>query len=331
MWQEYQQAQEKNRLCGWLARLQMDMPHLTKPIALPDGVVDSNPQTQSSTSVIDTKLLPNKLSSSAYKALRSCPYQFYVSYLLGLKSPKALQEQSDFGQIGSLLHAILHQFYQDYQKETYVDQVSQRQWMTKRLRDISKEQWGFIIAQNGQLFADQQKWLKQIPLLVEWQIGQEGNGWTFAQLEKSVEFSLQLTSGDLITIYGRVDRVDIKDNLDLKVWDYKFKDGAQLKKSKEHIFDDPQILIYSKALAEIYHHRNQEVTAAGWVSLREAKEEQRDQEIEVTPEILKQIEEQIREDLNQIWTGVPMPANGPQQVCKYCDARGICRKGMWEA
>jgi ATP-dependent helicase/nuclease subunit B len=331
LWQEYQQAQEKNRLCGWLARLQMDMPHLTKPIALPDGVVDSNPQTQSSTSVLDTKLLPNKLSPSAYKALRSCPYQFYVSYLLGLKSPKALQEQSDFGQIGSLLHAILHQFYQDYQKETYVDQVSQRQWMTKRLRDISKEQWGFIIAQNGQLFADQQKWLKQIPLLVEWQIGQEGNGWTFAQSEKSVEFSLQLTSGDLITIYGRVDRVDIKDNLDLKVWDYKFKDGAQLKKSKEHIFDDPQILIYSKALAEIYHHRNQEVTAAGWVSLREAKEEQRDQKIEVTPEILKQIEEQIREDLNQIWTGVQMPANGPQQVCKYCDARGICRKGMWEA
>ena len=115
------------------------------------------------------------------------------------------------------------------------------------------------------------------------------------------------------------------------MWDYKFKDGDQLKKSKEQLLDDPQILIYSKALTEINRHRQKEVKQAGWVSLREAKEEQRDQKIEVTPETLKQIEEQIREDLNQIWTGVPMPANGPQQVCKYCDARGICRKGMWEA
>jgi len=331
LWQEYQQAQEKNRLCGWLARLQMDIPHLTKPIVLPDTGVVSHPQTQSSTPVLDLKLLPNKLSPSAYKALRSCPYQFYVSYVLKLKSPKALQEQSDFGQIGSLLHAIMHQFYQDYQPQTFADQVRQRQWMTKRLQEISKEQWGLLIAQNGQLFADQQKWLKQIPLLVEWQLGQESDGWTFTESEKSVEFSLQLTSGDLITIHGRVDRVDIKDNLDLKVWDYKYKDGAQLKKSKEHIFDDPQILIYSKALTEIHRHRHQEVKHAGWVSLREAKEDQRDEEIEVSTQTLKQIEEQICDDLNQIWTGVTMPANGPQQVCKYCDARGICRKGMWEA
>ena len=242
-----------------------------------------------------------------------------------------MQEQSDFGQIGSLLHAILHQFYQDYQQQTFPDDLAKRQWMIDRLKNISKEQWRILIAQNGQLFADQQKWLKQIPLLVEWQLGQESDGWTFVESEKNVEFSLQLTGGDLITIYGRVDRVDIKDNLDLKVWDYKFKDGDQLKKSKEQLLDDPQILIYSKALTEINRHRQKEVKQAGWVSLREAKEEQRDQKIEVTPETLKQIEEQIREDLNQIWTGVPMPANGPQQVCKYCDARGICRKGMWEA
>jgi ATP-dependent helicase/nuclease subunit B len=331
LWQEYQQAQEKNRLCGWLARLQMDMPDLTKPIVLNDAAVDSQPQTQSSTPILDLGLLPNKLSPSAYKALRSCPYQFYVTYVLGLKSPKALQEQSDFGQIGSLLHAIMHQFYQDYQQQTFADDLTKHQWMIDRLENISKEQWSILIAQNGQLFADQHKWFKQIESLVDWQIELEKNGWTFAESEKTVEFALQLTSGDLITIFGRVDRVDIKDNSDLKVLDYKFKDGDQLKKSNEQLFDDPQILIYSQALTEIHQHRHREVKQAGWVSLREAKEEQRDLEIKVTPETLKQIEEQIREDLNQIWAGVPMPANGPQQVCKYCDARGICRKGMWEA
>jgi ATP-dependent helicase/nuclease subunit B len=253
-----------------------------------------------------------------------------VSYLLGLRSPKALQEQSDFGQIGSLLHAILHQFYQMYQTETFANGVIQRQWMTDRLENISKEKWGVLIAQNGQLFADQQKWLNQIPLWVDWQLEQESNGWTFSESEKNVEFPLQLSSGDLITIYGRVDRVDIKDNLNLKVWDYKFKSGDQLKKSNEQLNDDPQILIYSKALTQTHRYRQQDVKQAGWISLREANEEHRDLEIEVNADVLNQIEEQICNDLNHVWMGVSMPANGPQQVCKYCDARGICRKGMWE-
>jgi ATP-dependent helicase/nuclease subunit B len=242
-----------------------------------------------------------------------------------------LQEQSDFGQIGSLLHAILNQFYQDYQKEIFTDERNKPQWMIDKLMKISEEQWRILITQNGQLFADQQKWLKQIPSIVDWQLDQESKGWTFAESEKTVEFSLQLTNGDLITIYGRVDRVDIKDNTDLKVWDYKFKDGNQLKKSNEQINDDPQILIYSKALTETHRYRQQEVKYAGWVSLREAKDDHRDLEINVGSEILNQIEEQIQQDLNHVWTGGSMPANGPQQVCKYCDARGICRKGMWEA
>ena len=330
LWQEYQKSQEKNRLCGWLARLQIDLPHLTKTISLQEAQVHSKPLTQSSTLVLYSQLLPKKLSPSAYKALRSCPYQFYVSYLLGLRSPKALQEQSDFGQIGSLLHAILHQFYQMYQTETFANGVIQRQWMTDRLENISKEKWGVLIAQNGQLFADQQKWLNQIPLWVDWQLEQESNGWTFSESEKNVEFPLQLSSGDLITIYGRVDRVDIKDNLNLKVWDYKFKSGDQLKKSNEQLNDDPQILIYSKALTQTHRYRQQDVKQAGWISLREANEEHRDLEIEVNADVLNQIEEQICNDLNHVWMGVSMPANGPQQVCKYCDARGICRKGMWE-
>jgi len=331
LWQEHQQAQEKNRVSSWLARLQIDMPYLKTTIEINSGEISNHLQIRSSTSIIKSDLLPNKISPSAYKALRSCPYQFYVSYLLGLRSPRALQEQSDFGQIGSLLHAILNQFYQDYQKEILTDERNKRQWMIDKLMKISEEQWRILITQNGQLFADQQKWLKQIPSIVDWQLDQESKGWTFAESEKTVEFSLQLTNGDLITIYGRVDRVDIKDNLDLKVWDYKFKDGNQLKKSNEQINDDPQILIYSKALTETHRYRQQEVKYAGWVSLREAKDDHRDLEINVGSEILNQIEEQIQQDLNHVWTGGSMPANGPQQVCKYCDARGICRKGIWEA
>ncbi len=330
LWQEYQQAQEKNRLCPWLARLQIDIPSLDSSITIHESDEQSQPQPRSSTPVLFPELLPNKLSPSAYKALRACPYQFYVSYVLGLRSPKALQDLSDFGIIGSALHAILHQFYQDYQKQTFVDKITQRQWMIDHLERLSQEHWRILILQNGQLFADQQKWFKQIESLVDWQIELEETGHTFLESEKNVEFKLQLSSGELITIYGRVDRVDSNENSELQVWDYKLKDGKDLKIFKKHLSDDPQILIYSKALAETHHYRHQDVKQAGWVSLREAKEAQRDLRIEVTSDGLNQLENQIRDDLDQVWKGKPMPANGPQQVCKYCDARGICRKGMWE-
>ena len=331
LWQEYQQAQEKNLICPWLARLQIDMPSLDKSIAIHEGDEQSQPQPPSSTPVLLPGLLPNKLSPSAYKALRACPYQFYVSYVLGLRSPKALQDPSEFGQIGSALHAILHQFYQEYQQQTFADLITQRQWMIDHLEKISKEQWKILIEQNGQLFADQQKWFKQIESLVDWQLDLEKNSFTFVESEKDVEFKLQLSSGDLITIYGRVDRVDSNDNSELQVWDYKLKDGQDLKIFNKNLWDDPQILIYSKALSETHLYRHQNVKQAGWVSLREAKEAQRDFKLAVTPDILDKIENQILEDLDQVWTGMAMPANGPQQVCKYCDARGICRKGMWEA
>ena len=26
-----------------------------------------------------------------------------------------------------------------------------------------------------------------------------------------------------------------------------------------------------------------------------------------------------------------LPAHGIDSVCKYCEARGLCRKGMWDA
>jgi ATP-dependent helicase/nuclease subunit B len=38
---------------------------------------------------------------------------------------------------------------------------------------------------------------------------------------------------------------------------------------------------------------------------------------------------QIAHSMQAIDRGAPMPATGPESVCQYCDARGLCRKGAW--
>jgi ATP-dependent helicase/nuclease subunit B len=34
-------------------------------------------------------------------------------------------------------------------------------------------------------------------------------------------------------------------------------------------------------------------------------------------------------DIEALWGGSPVVASAPDSVCQYCQARGICRKGMW--
>jgi len=40
------------------------------------------------------------MSPSAYRALRSCPYQYYVRNLLGLRKRKGLDEELDASLLG---------------------------------------------------------------------------------------------------------------------------------------------------------------------------------------------------------------------------------------
>jgi ATP-dependent helicase/nuclease subunit B len=38
---------------------------------------------------------------------------------------------------------------------------------------------------------------------------------------------------------------------------------------------------------------------------------------------------QLVDDMQNLWSGKELQAFAPDGVCKYCEARGICRKGMW--
>ena len=41
------------------------------------------------------------------------------------------------------------------------------------------------------------------------------------------------------------------------------------------------------------------------------------------------LEQHIRYTMQAISDGAPLPANGTESVCQYCDVRGLCRKGAW--
>ena len=44
---------------------------------------------------------------------------------------------------------------------------------------------------------------------------------------------------------------------------------------------------------------------------------------------MEEFSNQLIEDIEQLWTKKPLQAFAPDGICKYCEYRGICRKGMW--
>jgi ATP-dependent helicase/nuclease subunit B len=73
----------------------------------------------------------------------------------------------------------------------------------------------------------------------------------------------------------------------------------------------------------------QPITIGAWCSLKSPDNLERVHDIEINANVITHLTDQMQEDLGAIWQGAAMPASGPEQVCRYCDVRGICRKGMW--
>ncbi|MDP3620975.1 MAG: hypothetical protein Q8R65_03530, partial [Polynucleobacter sp.] len=52
-------------------------------------------------------------------------------------------------------------------------------------------------------------------------------------------------------------------------------------------------------------------------------------EVEDLAQQSSQFTQQITNDIELLWSRKALHAFAPDSVCQYCEARGICRKGMW--
>jgi ATP-dependent helicase/nuclease subunit B len=140
-----------------------------------------------------------------------------------------------------------------------------------------------------------------------------------------VGFDLRTSFGS-IRVSGFVDRLDIHPEHGVEVIDYKYSSKTSINKKKSNIEDDPQLVIYAKAVDGHDLVNGQAVAGASWVSIKEAKTAI---QVEDLSEHMNELPAQMIADIEALWGGSPVVASAPDSVCQYCQARGICRKGMW--
>ena len=351
LWQSKSKSGEPLRPSAWISRLRTQLPGWSILEAKPDTHADHSAPLQESVATVDRDIaLPISMSPSAYKALRDCPYHYYVRSILGLRKAKEFEDGFDASLAGQVLHALLKNFFQALKTEEQKShsnvargEDARRLWMQEHLTKHSEKEFERLIQGDARVTGTLRDWQKQIPSFVEWQLQREAEGWQYHDAELSVGFTIILTDADgierEIEIAGRADRFDVNTNQSnvAAVIDYKNQGITKIKKRAERLLDDPQLLIYARAVNEnaiAAHLPGRTVEQAEWVSLKADLKKAKDRivrahPVEKMPEMMEQFSEQLREDLEVLWARKPMKAFAPDSVCQYCEARGICRKGMW--
>ena len=228
--------------------------------------------------------IPTTISPSAYKALRDCPYRYYVSSLLGLRKAKEFEEGFDASLAGQTLHALLRNFFHALKTEEskshspiHGGEEAKRQWMIEHLTQFSEKEFERLIAGDARVLGTLRDWQKQIPSFIDWQIKRENAGWRYHDAELPVGFAITLKDPDglerEIRIAGRADRFDVHESDDsiAAVIDYKNQDMKKIADRAKNILNDPQLLIYARGANEnpvAASLPGRTVEQAEWVSLK---------------------------------------------------------------
>jgi ATP-dependent helicase/nuclease subunit B len=354
LWQSKSSNGEPIRAAAWIQRLQMALPDwkLEGQDASPGSVkrVGQSERMNGASATPGTELpLPLSMSPSAYRTLRDCPYRYYVRSLLGLRKQHGFDEGIDASLAGQTIHSVLHQFFRALktQEQTDLSAIAygsdvRRTWMVQHLNQTSERIFARFIVGDGRVLGVLRDWQKQISSFIEWQLQREAEGWRYLDGEIHVGFDLPFTTEDgdlrMMRIEGYVDRIDTNsESPTAAVLDYKHQTLKKVRDRAASVLDDPQLLIYARAVTDADSNlpmQGRSVTQGEWVALKtELKNGHGSAERSVAvadlADTAKQSIAQMTEDVELLWARKTINAFAPDSVCRYCESRGICRKGMW--
>jgi ATP-dependent helicase/nuclease subunit B len=255
--------------------------------------------------------LPRRYSPSAYQTLLDCPYRFFVKNVLRIEELDAVDEALDKSDYGSALHRILKAFHDSAPQP-------ERDTARTRLAEISAAEFATLPAWTAAAWAS--KWNSIQPAYIDAWLDWVEQGWRYASGETGFAVVHRVPGLGEITLHGRIDRVDERldhDGGDARtVIDYKTSAASGLRKKLKDPTEAVQLPFYAW-LAD---------AAAAYLPINETP---------VAPLALEgetdvdAISRRLPELLEAIAAGAALRASGVDAVCGYCEARGLCRKGMW--
>jgi ATP-dependent helicase/nuclease subunit B len=271
---------------------------------LPEACVKPEP-------VVSAAQLPRRYSPTAYQTLLDCPYRFFVASVLGIRELDEADDARDKSDYGNALHRILKTFHDSAPP-------FDRDAALTRLREMSDAEFTALPAWTAAAWRS--RWEKIQPAYIDAWLDWVARGWHYQSGEAAFERPFNVPGLGEITLHGRVDRVDRRVDPQggetRAVIDYKTGAAQGLKKKLKDPAEAVQLPVYAW-LAD---------AAAVYLPINEAPVAplELDGETDVDG-----ISRRLPELLEAIAAGAALPASGIDAACRYCEAHGLCRKGMW--
>jgi ATP-dependent helicase/nuclease subunit B len=252
--------------------------------------------------------LPRRYSPTAYQTLLDCPYRFFVKSVLGIQELDEADEALDKSDYGNALHRILKAFHDSAPP-------SGRDAALARLQETSAAEFAALPAWTAAAWRS--RWEKIQPAYVDAWLDWIAQGWHYHSGEAEFAMPFHVAGLGDITLHGRVDRVDEKNDA-RTVIDYKTGSAQGLKKKLKTPDEAIQLPFYAW-LAE---------AAAVYLPINETPVAPLELDGETDVDAISR---RLPELLEALAAGAALPASGIDAVCQFCEARGLCRKGMWHA
>jgi ATP-dependent helicase/nuclease subunit B len=250
--------------------------------------------------------LPRRYSPTAYQTLLDCPYRFFVRGVLAIRELDEADEALDKSDYGNALHRILKRFHDS-------DPPFDREQALARLEACSAAEFATLPAYTAAAWRS--KWRVIAPAYVDAWLDWAASGWRHASSETDFSVAVGVAGLGEVTLHGRVDRVDRRGEA-LAVIDYKTGSRQGLKKKLKAPDEAVQLPFYAWLCD----------ARAAYLPINEVPvaplELDGDTDVDA-------ISRRLPELLEALAAGAPLPAAGIDADCQYCEARGLCRKGMW--
>jgi ATP-dependent helicase/nuclease subunit B len=307
---------------AWQSSLpESDAPALAAAVVLPPPVAaEPPPQTAQPAPAAAGELLPAKVSASGYNSLLACPYQFHARYLLGLREPEEVQEALEKRDYGEHVHRILKRFHERFPDTS----AHSRAELEPVLADISDRVFAEATEADYLSHGWLLRWKVLIPAYLDWQSEREAEGWRFHAAETKREIEVELPGGARLSLEGRIDRIDRLEAQGAQrfaVLDYKTRNKDLLRRELKEPGEDVQLPVYVALMGE-------EVSEALYLSLDKDSAESVPLPAEALADARRAVE-RLGEIFARLRQGAPMPAQGIDAVCQWCEMRGLCRRDYW--
>ena len=128
-----------------------------------------------------------------------------------------------------------------------------------------------------------------------------------------------------LTLHGRIDRIDQTRNSNKIVIDYK-TGSTPIKNPEIQAGEDVQLISYT-----LIHDAIDQVEY-WWLNSSNTytSHERTTLSNKTLLDVRNKVCDRLLSLYQRLQENASLPANGSQEACKYCDAKGICRKDVWQ-